>query len=265
MKNKKKDKISVSFIGSGNVACHLARGFSNAGVLLKTIWSRNIESSKIIAGLTSSRAVKSIQEIDSNSDYYIIAVPDDAIKKVVEDLPDVKGMVLHTSGMTELDVLSSRFEKSGVFYPLQTFSKSKDVNLNEVPFCIESNNEEDLDELKRLALTLSDTVYEIDSEKRKYLHLAAVFVSNFVNYLYLTGEKILKEKEIPFTILHPLIKEVASKVLELSPEEAQTGPARRKDLITIEKHENLLKIINKDYLEIYKLLTGQIIKKYYEL
>ena len=263
--NKPKKDITVSFIGSGNVATHLAEGLFNTGVEIVSIWSLNPNNSKILADRVNAQSVKSPADIDKNCDFYIISIPDDKIEEVAKAFPTVSGMVVHTSGMTDLKAVSKFFNNSGVFYPLQTFSKERAVNLKEVPFCLEVNLENEFEELKRLALLLSDNIYKVDSEIRKYLHLSAVFVSNFVNYLYYTGEQIVKEKDVPFDILKPLIKEVALKVMELKPEKAQTGPARRKDVKTIEKHEELLKEINEDYLEIYKLLTEQIIKRYYEL
>src|SRR5690606_37403117 len=120
--------------------------------------------------------------------------------------------------------------RKGVFYPLQTFSKSKEVNFKEIPICLEAANHQDLEWLKKVANVISDKVFEIDSEKRKTLHVSAVFVSNFVNHLYGIGEELCKENDIPFDILKPLIAEVADKINYLSPEQAQTGPAKRGDL-----------------------------------
>jgi predicted short-subunit dehydrogenase-like oxidoreductase (DUF2520 family) len=260
-----KQKIKVSVIGSGNVATHLAAGLFNAGVSIVSVWSPSRSNRMSLAAAVNAGAVENLGEINGDSDYYIISVPDDKIEEVIRKLPVVDGIVCHTSGITSIDVFAEKFDHYGVFYPLQTFSKKRSLDLKEVPFCLEGNNEESLLKLKLLAGLISQNIYEVSSENRMFIHLSAVFVSNFVNYMYTAAHDILKRKDLPFDLLKPLIKEVAAKVQELAPSEAQTGPARRKDLKTIEKHQDLLGEMDKDYLEIYKIITSQIIKKYHEL
>ena len=151
----------------------------------------------------------------------------------------------------------TNFERFGVFYPLQTFSKNKAVDFKNIPLCIEANNEADLQLLEQLAREVSEKVYRISSEQRKYLHVAAVFVSNFVNYLYTEGQVICERNQIPFEILHPLILETATKIIDLSPKEAQTGPAKRNDLAVINSH---LELLNEEQKKNYQILTGSIQK-----
>jgi predicted short-subunit dehydrogenase-like oxidoreductase (DUF2520 family) len=154
-----------------------------------------------------------------------------------------------------IDDLGNQNRKA-VFYPLQTFSKNKAIHFREVPICLESQNETDFQLVEKVAKTISDKTYPINSEQRKALHLAAVFVNNFVNHLYQIGNAICNEHQVPFEILKPLIKETAEKIMTLSPNEAQTGPAKRKDRNTINSHLEL--ITNDTYKNIYKLLTQSI-------
>src|SRR5690606_37608456 len=161
-------------------------------------------------------------------DITLISVTDNAIEQVSGAIPYNDSLVVHTSGTTALEVLNDKNRK-GVFYPLQTFSKNKEIDFKEVPLCLEAENEVYLNELKNLAKQLSDNVFEISSEQRKSLHVAAVFVSNFTNHLYSIGNEICNENNISFNILKPLIKETADKINYLSPKEAQTGPAVRFD------------------------------------
>jgi predicted short-subunit dehydrogenase-like oxidoreductase (DUF2520 family) len=140
---------------------------------------------------------------------------------------------------------------------LQTLSKHKEINFKEIPICIEAQNDIDLDFLKIVANSVSDKVFEINSEQRKALHVAAVFVSNFANHLYKIGNDICIKHDVPFEILSPLILETASKIKTLAPIEAQTGPAKRKDTQTINKHLSLL--TDENQKEIYKILTKSII------
>jgi predicted short-subunit dehydrogenase-like oxidoreductase (DUF2520 family) len=155
--------------------------------------------------------------------------------------------------MTDLDDKN----RKGVFYPLQTFSKNKAVDFKQVPICLESQNDDDYKVLETIAKSISERVYAIGSEQRKALHVAAVFVSNFVNHLYKIGNEICEEHQVPFDILKPLIQETANKIVTLSPEEAQTGPAKREDTQTINSHLSFLS--NENQKEIYKLLTKSII------
>ena len=164
-------------------------------------------------------------------------------------------MVVHTSGSSALAVLDNKNRK-GVFYPLQTFTKGKKVDFTPIPICLETENEQDYQLLENLGNCISKKVFQINSEQRKSLHVAAVFVCNFVNHLYQIGNEICEANQIPFEVLHPLIQETAQKILELTPKEAQTGPALRNDTKTIQKHLDFLS--DENYTTIYKLLTQSI-------
>ncbi len=257
------NKYHVSFIGSGNVAFHLAKNMDASGVIIDEIYSPNRDNRELLAKALNAKAIESLASITATSDFYIIAVPDDKVKEVVSSLPPVKGVVAHTSGITPMSVISSRFKNSGVFYPLQTFSKQREVNIATVPFCIEGNTEAAAEKLTALAGKLSRNINAVNSHERKNLHLAAVFVSNFVNHLYHTANTLVEESGLSFDLLLPLIEEVAAKVKTLSPEAAQTGPARRNDKNSIKMHREMLNP-HPDFKALYDLITRQIIKQYHE-
>lgn len=245
--------IKIVIIGSGNVAQHLLN------IMLKTdevtivqVFARN--KNNISHLITEDRITSNYNEIEE-ADVYIISVSDNAIAEVASNLPFKNRLVVHTSGTSELSVLDNKNRK-GVFYPLQTFSKSKVVDFSTIPICLETENESDYKTLEILANLISKKAYAISSEQRKSLHVAAVFVCNFVNHLYQIGNQICNENRVPFEILQPLIIETANKITELSPKEAQTGPALRNDTKTIEKHIEFLQ--NSNYQELYKLLTQSI-------
>lgn len=223
--------ISVLIIGNGNVAIHLFDAFSTVeGISVSKINSRNIVETP-------------------KADVTILAVSDNAIEEVSKQITNE--LVVHTSGFSSLEVLQSTTRK-GVFYPLQSFTKGKKVAFSTIPICIEATNKKDEELLKKMAKKLSKKVYVISSEQRKAIHVAAVFVNNFTNYMYKTGNDICKKNEIPFEILQPLIQETAKKVLEISPEKAQTGPAIRNDSETIKNH---LFLLTEHQKEIYNLMT----------
>lgn len=221
-------------IGQGNVASHLMDVFS--------------KNSSIDVFQLNSRSLETIPSCD----IIIIAVSDDAIATVSSQLKNNQSLVVHTSGSVALDALTNK--RKGVFYPLQSFTKGTSVDFSTIPICIESTAE-DLMLLENLAKAINSKSYVITSEQRKKIHLAAVFVNNFTNYMYQIGHDICIENTIPFEILHPLIIETAGKIKEISPKSAQTGPAKRNDEQTIKNH---LEQLNSLQQEIYQLLTTSI-------
>ncbi|WGF92302.1 Rossmann-like and DUF2520 domain-containing protein [Aequorivita marisscotiae] len=242
--------IKVVLLGFGNVNSHLLKAFNKSDeISVVQIFNRNYI--KMISPFSAISFTDSISEI-ANADIYIIGIPDDAISNFSASLHFKNKLVVHTSGGAAMDVLSSK-NRRGIFYPLQTFSKQRSVDFTNIPICIEAENPQDLDLLQQLGSVISKNVKIISSEKRTKLHLAAVFVNNFVNYLYQIGSEIVTKEDLPFELLKPLIAETALKIEALSPKEAQTGPAKRNDNKTIEKHLHLLE--DNDFKDFYKLFT----------
>lgn len=248
--------ITINIIGSGNVAQHLISVFQQTeNIMLQQVFSRKREN---INHLISDDKIVTHYSDLKTADITIISVTDDAIAEVSNQLPFENKLVVHTSGSVGLEAINAKNRK-GVFYPLQTFSKSKVIDFKAVPICLETENESDYVVLESVAKTISDKVFKISSDQRQSLHVAAVFSCNFVNHLYQLGKEICDENNVPFEILMPLIQETADKIKTLSPLEAQTGPAKRNDQKTIEKHLCFLDDENKK--TIYQLLT-QSIQKY---
>lgn len=173
-----------------------------------------------------------------------------------------KGIVAHTSGSTSVDVFEGP-GNYGIFYPLQTFTTDREVDIKKVPFCIEASNDEVLKQLVEVAEKISNSVYLINSRQRKYLHVSAVLVNNFTNHLYQMASEFLEDRELDFKLLKPLILETANKIQQISPEEAQTGPARRGDVSTVNQQLEMLDGYP-EYRQLYKLFSEQLMKKYHE-
>ncbi|RZL58735.1 MAG: DUF2520 domain-containing protein, partial [Pedobacter sp.] len=203
--------MRVSIIGSGNVATHIAKALKNANVTLLHIWSHNVENAEILANKVDAKAVENISQISNDSDIVLISVKDDKITAVSSQLHNYKGLIAHTSGAVAIDILASN-ENYGVLYPLQTFSKQKELDFSHIPLCLEANSKANLNLLKQLAKLISNSVYEVDSEQRKTLHLAAVFACNFPNYLYGIAQQLLAKNQLDFDIIKPLITETANKI-----------------------------------------------------
>lgn len=240
-------------LGAGNVATHLFDTFFKAkNLLVVQVYNRSEKGLEPFAKKTQTTT--SLQEL-MEADVYLICVKDDAVKDLAAKIPYKNKIIAHTSG--SVPILNTS-EKNGVFYPLQTFSKEVDVDFLEIPLCLEASDEYTYKVLQHVAETISEKSYSISSEQRKSLHLAAVFVCNFTNYLYRIGENICQENQVPFEILHSLMTETTRKAILNSPRDIQTGPAKRNDQETMNFH--LSQLENPDYKEIYTLLSRSILK-----
>jgi predicted short-subunit dehydrogenase-like oxidoreductase (DUF2520 family) len=252
--------MKISFIGAGNVAWHLAQAFEKANHSIVEIYSRDKKNAqKLTEKLYNATPTDRLDFSHSKSELFIISVPDDAIAQVVSELKCPKNSILvHTAGSKNLSVLEPLpFTRKGVFYPLQTFSKGKPIDFKKIPICIEAENETVEKILQKLAFTICDNVCFIESEDRKTLHLAAVFACNFTNHFMHISKNILEKDGLNFNMIKPLIEETISKALSKGPENAQTGPAIRKDTNTINSHIEKLSF-NVDWQNLYVLLSKDI-------
>lgn len=253
-------KKSITFIGAGNVATHLAKSFFSKGLSISKVYSKNIENARLLAQAINAKPCNSLDNLYEQNHIYFVCVKDDVIEEVISQLSIQNNLVVHTSGSVGIDVfVNKNINNYGIFYPLQTFSKDKTVNISEVPFCIEGNNSATENELVDLAKCLSNNVQLINSEQRKHLHLAAVFACNFSNYMYAIADDLLQQNNLDLNLLKPLITETANKIKDNPPKAMQTGPAKRNDQEVIKKQLEML--ANKpEYKELYQLITNNIIK-----
>lgn len=249
----------IVLIGAGNVGYHLGNRLYEKGLRIQQVFSRAKEKAEKLASEVNAQAITELSNITLDADLYILAVHDSAIAEVAAQLPVLDKLVVHTSGATPSAILYPHFQRFGIFYPLQTFSISKEVDFEQIPICVHANHDADLQDLENLARQISPKVYRIDDEQRAILHVAAVFVNNFTNYLFQIGYDILEKENLPFDLLRPLIRETAAKVQVHPPAEMQTGPAIRGDQATIGKHLQYLEKFP-EYKSLYKLLTTSLEK-----
>ena len=222
-------------IGNGNVASHLGEALANVGHQVIAVGGR-----------------KRTMPIPADADMYVIAVTDSAIESVAREIGDVPGLVVHTAGSVPMSVLPQ--QNRGVLYPLQTFTKGRPVDMRAVPLFVESDG--DMRLLREVASQISNNVLEMDSARRRYLHLAAVFCCNFTNHMYRITEAVLAEHDIPFDVMLPLIDETARKVHQLSPSQAQTGPAVRWNREVMQAQIDLLE--REDLKQLYQIISKSI-------
>jgi len=251
----------VVFIGAGNVSTSLAFAFNNAGWNIVQFYSRTIDSATTLAKLYNSNAISNLSEIERFADFYIIAVPDGSIPLVVNAMPKVNGVVVHTSGSTPLSALHSlKSNGIGVFYPFQTFSRVRIVDLSSAPIFVEANSPDVLDFLTGIGKEFSPKVSTLNSDKRLLLHISGVFASNFTNHILALTYRLASENGIDFKILQPLVEETVVKAFTTNPKDVQTGPAIRNDIVTVEKHSAVLGNLDEQLQRIYNELSLSIQK-----
>lgn len=253
--------MRINIVGSGNVATHLAKTLKTCGHIITDIASRDIDHAKNLAQSVNANATTDLSRL-SAADVTIISVSDNSIENVAQALLHTNSSqtILHTSGATPLNVLSG-FENRGVLYPCMTFSKDDTIDLSKCPFLTEANTQKAKDQISEIVTSLGARQIECDSERRAHIHVAAVFSSNFTNHMLSLTKQIMDKEHMPFDVLEPLVNQTIRKGFKEQPHEAQTGPARRGDTLTIESHCKYLSF-DKKLLKVYQTLTKSIEESY---
>ena len=251
----------ITLIGAGNVATHLGVALQQAGWETVQVYSRTSASAQELASRLEIGYTTSLEELCTDADIYLVMVKDAVLQELIPSV--VKGrekaLFVHTAGSMPMGVWEGHAARHGVLYPMQTFSKVREVDFASVSFFVEANGEAELALLKEMAAALSPKVYEATSSQRTYLHMAAVFACNFTNHMYALSARLLEKNGLPFDAMLPLIDETARKVHELHPLVAQTGPAVRGDENVMGKHLDML-MDEPDIKEIYKIISRSIQK-----
>jgi len=254
--------MRVVLIGAGRLATQLGLALYKVGHDIVSVYSRTMESAQLLATKLDSRPTDNLDDLPREADVFIIAVKDAVLESVVEKVAQGREdqLMVHTAGSMTMTLFEKRINRYGVFYPMQSFSKERQVDFLEIPVFLEASDEDSLQTLRILSESISHVVYNLTSEERKYLHLAAVFACNFVNHCYALSAQILEEHGLPFHIMLPLVDETARKVHQLHPKEAQTGPAVRYDENVLERQIQLL-ATHPDMQDIYQQLSKSIHQK----
>ena len=230
-----KEIKSISFIGAGNVATHLAKAFFRKNVQIREVFSRSEANAAKLATQVQATVVTELEKT-ADVDCIIICTPDDVVFDVYEKLQKPETLIVHTSGIKGLHPSG----RTGYLYPLQSFRKEHELNVSEIPFFIAANQLHDVEIIEVLASKISTKVAITPNEKKQHLHLAAVIINNFVNHLFGLTADYLTNEELNFTHLKPIIETTIERALTNNPLSIQTGPALRNDKQTIDAHEELL-------------------------
>jgi predicted short-subunit dehydrogenase-like oxidoreductase (DUF2520 family) len=249
--------MRIVLLGTGNLATRLGIALHARNAEIVQVYGRTASKASHLTKLLGCAHTSSGRKINAEADIYVLTVSDEAIKEVLSGLSINNQLVVHTAGSVSMDVLAPFSKNIGVIYPLQTLSKNKEIDFENIPICIEANTLANLEKLKELASLLSEQVVTIDSTKRRQLHLAAVFVCNFVNHFYTIGEKLLEEAQLDFDLLKPIILETANKAMQFSPLNVQTGPAIRDDIHIMEQHLKML-AQHPEWQKLYELVSKDI-------
>ena len=250
--------MKIVLIGAGNLATHLGKALHAAGHDMVQVFSRTMQSAETLASLLDAEPLTDMAQVRDDADVYIFSVKDSALEQLILQLcGGEKKVFLHTAGSMPMSVFRGKALHYGVLYPMQTFSKQREVDFSIIPCFIEANDEFALKQIEGLAGQISHRVFQLSSEDRKYLHLSAVFACNFANHCYAASQELLQQHGIPFDVMLPLIDETAAKVHGMTPKEAQTGPAVRYDENVIGKQIQLLE--NQPYFQkIYDCMSKSI-------
>ena len=250
--------MKIVLIGAGNLATHLGKALHAAGHDMVQVFSCTMQSAETLASLLDAEPLTNMAQVRDDADVYIFLVKDSALEQLISQLcGGEKKVFLHTAGSMPMSVFRGKALHYGVLYPMQTFSKQREVDFSIIPCFIEANDEFALKQIEGLAGQISHRVFQLSSEDRKYLHLSAVFACNFANHCYAASQELLQQHGIPFDVMLPLIDETAAKVHGMTPKEAQTGPAVRYDENVIDKQIQLLE--NQPYFQkIYDCMSKSI-------
>ena len=251
--------MKIVFIGAGNLATRLSLAMQRVGMQIGQVYSHTEASARQLATRLGCPWTNDLSALQEDGDLYVFSLKDTVLSDVISKVKPNNGMWVHTAGSMPMSIFEGYAQRFGVLYPLQTFSKGRNVNFDVIPIFLEANTDKNADFLKNIASALSENVRFMSSEKRRSLHLAAVFACNFTNHIYTLSYKLLENESIPADVLLPLIDETVSKIHSMPPAVAQTGPAIRYDENVINKH--LAMLDDPDMQAIYRLLSQSIHKE----
>ena len=254
--------MDITILGAGNAGWHLAIGFREAGHTIRQIMSRTPVRAEQLAVRVGAQAITRTEDITPGASVYLLAVPDSSIEVVSRQLSQhlpSDALVVHCSGASPASILLPWFKRHGVFWPPQSLSREQGHNWEGAPICISGSDERVFTVLEKLGDSLGAVVHRISEQQRQVLHLAAVFVNNFTNRCLALGHELCSEAGLDMRILHPIIRQTFEGAFGADPSALQTGPASRRDTVTIERHLAWLDNHHPEWKEVYRVLSDSII------
>jgi len=253
--------MKIVFLGAGNLATNLAHALYQHNHSIVQVYSRTIENASQLAKKIYAKPIDTIQDLNKQADLYILSLKDDALYEIIPRLPDIPAVFVHTAGSVPMSIFEGAVKNYGVFYPLQTFNKTRIVGFSEIPVFLEANTSDNYKMIEELACQISSEVQPANSDDRLSIHVAAVFACNFTNFMFVGADEILQKHNLSFHHLKPLIQETFAKVQQSPPAEVQTGPAVRADSQTIQAHLNILSDSGM-WQKLYRFVSDRIVEYY---
>lgn len=254
---KKTSIKDVTFIGSGNVATHLALALHSTGVTIRQVLSREYDHAALLASRVGAQPIDRADRLKPSADAYILAVNDDALYDLDLDLRLPDALVLHTSGSTPMEVLRHISPRHGVVWSPQTFVRDFAMDYSRLPLCIEADSPQSEQAIADLFSPVTAHIHRLDFEQRRWAHLAAVMVSNFGNAINALAQDLMQQRGLDFGMLQPLAEGTVKKINHGPLWPQQTGPAARHDEKTLDAQRRLL-ANEPQLLKLYNLLTDII-------
>lgn len=252
----------IVIIGSGSVASTLGSALYESGHEILEVYSCQLEHAKVLGEkVHTKRIISDISKINQYASLYIIAVSDDAISEIIDKMPKIDGIVVHTSGTSNSTLLKSKFKNWGIFYPLQSFTPGRKLDYNKIPILITTESKKISDFLTEIASSIGSLVFHLEDKSRIHIHISAVIINNFTNHLLVLADEYMKNHDLPSPLFHSLLLETVHKAIDLGAINSQTGPAKRRDMNTI--HQHLETIQQQDIpavLGLYKTFTKSIME-----
>jgi predicted short-subunit dehydrogenase-like oxidoreductase (DUF2520 family) len=252
----------VVLVGAGNVAWHLCQEFTKAGFKISRIINRSEDPAKILAEISGSQWTTDFGISNKDTQFIVLAIGDSYLEQIVDKIDKSENIILHTSGSVGINIFFGKSARYGVLYPFQTLTKEVETDFSEIPVLTEACDEDTLKSIDYLASKISSKVVHMDSDQRRKLHLAGVISNNFTNHLFALTFDFLEKNEIDKSLILPLISETFRKLEKISPQMAQTGPARRNNQAIIESHLKMLED-EPELKYLYKAISDSIIAYYF--
>ncbi|MCG9900217.1 MAG: DUF2520 domain-containing protein [Hydrotalea sp.] len=254
---RKYNKLVI--LGTGNVAHALTQVLRDSGRTILQVWGRNEEAAKKLGNMLHVSFTSEMDELDPNADAYIICVKDDAIASVAAQFPFANKPLIHTAGTISVDVLSASSRFPAVWWIMQSIQKN--TALYGAPSILDFKEKEMAEPLHDLAGVLRGEVVELNVDQRKKLHVTAVMLANFSQYLGGRVIEFAEKNQLPTHLLYPIMRNVLHQVMEGQGLEHLTGPARRNDKHVMQQQMDLLG--NETDLKIlYKVFSEQIVASF---
>ncbi|KAA1379953.1 Rossmann-like and DUF2520 domain-containing protein [Aeromicrobium fastidiosum] len=239
---------SVGVVGAGKVGSVLAASLRSAGYPIAGVSGRSEASRLRISTLLPGVPVLDPEQVAAASDILVLAVPDDSLIAVAEELAASGAVrrgqpVLHTSGRHGLDALAALTRVGArpiAFHPAMTFTGTA-IDADRGPVFGLTAAPADHALAEELVAALGGVPMWVAESDRALYHAALAHGANHLVTLVAQSMDLLRTAGAadPAAVLRPLLGAALDNVLAYG-DAALTGPVVRGDVTTIRAHVDAL-------------------------